>query len=140
LDYTFDLFQGLYLAVEWMHHGAGQRGDYVAGVLGADSSERPVFLGQDYAVGIARLVFDMDWSGSVVSITNLRDPSGALVGQLTWLASDWMELIVGGTWNYGDGESEYGLALPAGPMVPPSLQGERVTPEASVSTWARFYF
>jgi hypothetical protein len=140
VDYTFDLLNGLYLAVEWLHSGAGVEEDYLMSLLGGKMNERSVFLGLDYAVALARLTFSSDWAFSLVSVNNVRDPSGSLVGQLTWMVSGWIEFIVGGAWSYGDSESEYGLSFSDANMVGPGLLGSRLAPEAFLSSWVRIYY
>ena len=145
LDYTFDVLQGLYVAAEYIHHGAGVDGDYIESALGG--RRRSVLLGKDYALVMIRQTFDALWQAQLLSITNVRDPSGLVSAQLTWLPLGYLEIIFGANLTWGSGGGEYALEVPetvsmngATIPIPEVWAGLPLTPTATLYLWARYYF
>jgi hypothetical protein len=114
-----------------------------------------MFMGKHYAVGIVRLEIASDWRAQVVNVANLLDRTGQVLPQVSYLPADAWTLTLGAQLTYGPEGGEYTLTLPelsptqaqlvqaaspdlGGALV--SLQGERLTPVASVFFWGRYAF
>lgn len=140
VDYTFPVFLGWYTALEWLHHGAGiaDKNDYLTS--GLQGTERGFFLGTDYGVLLNRIAVHANWQILLVSMLNLRDLSGIVAPQVQWLATDQLDLSVGGNLTFGAHGGEYTLEVPNLPFVPPDLVGKRIVPATAVYSWVRYYF
>ena len=139
LDYTFEVQSGLYLALEYLHRGEGLAGDYTSTLLGAAVTRRPNFLGKDYAALLVRWMLSSDWQLQVLNVLNVRDPSGMVVPQLTWLPMGALELTLGGSVTYGEEGGEYTMVIPESAPLP-DVRGDRLVPLAQVFLWGRYYF
>ncbi len=147
LDYSFDVLSGWYFAIEWIYRGNGLEGgfgdapaSYLTESLTLDPKNRPQLLGSQYFLFLSRLTIDAKWSLQVLNLLNVRDPSGTVVTQVTWLPKGYLELTLGVNVNYGKTGGEYALTAPDSPMLPADVRGERLSPWVMVTLWGRFYF
>ncbi len=152
LDYSFDVLQSLYLALEWIYQGDGA-GDpwetpgkqplpdyFQSTVESFQTGSRRQLLGTQYLLLLARLGINSEWQLQLLHLLNVRDPSATASLQATWWPHGSWELVAGVQLNYGAEGGEYALVVPSGGMVPESVQGARIVPWALAFLWARFYY
>ena len=152
LDYSFDVLQSLYLALEWIYQGDGAGDpwdapgseplpDYFQVTIDSfQSGTRRQLLGTQYLLLLARLGITAQWQLQLLHLLNLRDPSATASLQATWWPHGSWELVAGVQVNYGRQGGEYALVVPSGGLVPEAVQGARITPWALAFLWARFYY
>lgn len=149
VDYTFDVLDGWYLALEWIRVGDGVDSSYIQNLVDSDTtSARPMLSGIDYLMALTRLSIGTEWTVQLLNLTNLRDPSGLVLLNVGWAATGWLELTLGGTVTYGGSDSEFGLSVPDSLDVPglgptpvsEELRGARMVPRGTAYLWSRFFF
>ena len=152
IDYTFAVpkLEQLYVALEWIHQGDGVGSewgdagepppDYFAATLsGLTGGKRRALQGTNYLLALVRIGIDSKWRIQVLNSLNLRDPSGTVAAQVTWLPTGYFEFVLGAQANYGRTGGEYALVVPNSAPLP-DIRGARLVPWASAYLWGRFYF
>jgi hypothetical protein len=141
LDYAW-IWGGknFYGLVEGYYNQLGHSGDYKSAVNDDVLIDRlargEMFtLGRYYLAGQLQVEVHPLVKVDTTAIVNLADPSGLLQPQLLWDVAENWQLILGGQWHWGNGNSEFG-----GFDVTTTDRSIRVVPADRLYLWLTYYF
>ena len=166
-DYSIHgFFEGLIVMGQFLYNGRGTK-DAIGLTLPASSpiSELapttsvegdatptfgPILRGQYYAMGSMTLALSLDLSLGVTKLMNLDDRTGFVVPNLSYRASDWLELFLTAQipWQLGDEGGEFypsdesmTIEVPVGGAdTGPEVDLSGLRPDASVTLWCRMSY
>ncbi len=147
VDYSFDVLQGLYLAMEWIHQGSAPGGawrlpndpkpNYLMQRL---QGQGTTLLAPNYLVLLSRLSINEELQANLMGLLNIADPSGIALTQLVYWPTGATELIAGIQYAGGAEGTETNMVIPRIQLVPESLRGQRLNPQWSFWLWGKVFF